>query len=310
MRTKTSSIQYLNADQKLNKPQQLLYFLLNWANNLFPYSNLDERLAIRDFTCQDLTEQWDRLKQKSSPSRRLCDLFWLKLPWAQIKEELHQIKILDTGCGKGNYANLLMDYSQNQITRYTGIDTYQDNHWMELTRQGPFYFCQFDGADIRQTIPEGTNFFMSQSAIEHIEEDLAYFQQIKDYIASYQESVIQIHLFPSSSCLPLYALHGIRQYTPRTVSKITRLFKNSSLSVLFRLGGRACNRLHYQFITEPFFTKRTDFRESKTEEYERRLRLAIEQDMKSPQRAPAFYALVFCSHWRGRNICDTIAGSG
>ena len=92
---------------------------------------------------------------------------------------------------------------------------------------------------------------MTQSAIEHVEADLIYFEKIKDYIRTYNKSVIQVHLFPSSVCLRLYLFHGIRQYTPRTISKITRIFSVFSNTTLFRLGGKECIRLHYDFITKP-----------------------------------------------------------
>src|SRR5205823_3432032 len=103
---------------------------------------------------------------------------------------------------------------------------------------------------------------------------------------------------PSAACLRLYLLHGVRQYTPRTLSTITRLFEDSDVA-LYRLGGRACNRLHYEFITKQLF-RRGDLRAARPEEYERRLAAAIDQDMARPQRSPAFYALVIHTRPRTR----------
>jgi hypothetical protein len=298
--SKTTSIHNLNADTGLNKFQKVFYLLLNWANNLFPYTNIDNGLLFRDFTCEDLRKHWALLDVTSSPSRKLSDLFWMKLPWGKIREELNEINILDTGCGSGNYGWKLVNWSNNNIARYTGIDVYKNDNWTKLTKKYPnFAFHRCNANDILHYIPEGTNFFMSQSAIEHFDEDLLYFERIRDYILSYQRSVIQVHLFPSTSCLRLYRFHGVRQYTPRTVSIITKLFKNFSYAVLFKLGGKECNRLHYDFITKPLFIQRIGYlRDLKTQEYDRRLLMAIEQDMKCPQKFPAFYALVIHSNWR------------
>lgn len=298
MASKTTSIHNLNADKGLNKFQKVLYLLLNWANNLLPDTNVDDRLVIRDFRCEDLRKHWTRLYVTSSPSRKLSDLFWMELPWSRIREELNEINVLDSGCGSGNYGWRLVNWSNNNIASYAGIDVYKNDNWTKLKKYPNFAFYQCKTSDILHYTPYGTNFFMSQSAIEHFDQDLLYFKQIRDYILSYQRSVIQVHLFPSSSCLRLYRFHGVRQYTPRTVSIITRLFKNFSYAVLFRLGGKECNRLHYEFITKPLAQGIGDLRDLKTQEYDKRLLMAVEQDMSRPQKFPSFYALVIHSNWR------------
>ncbi|MFC1667543.1 class I SAM-dependent methyltransferase [Candidatus Omnitrophota bacterium] len=295
---KSTSIHNINADRKLNNIQKVLYLLFNYINSLFPYANLDNKLRILDFSCDDLRMYWARTPSASSPSRKLCDLFWLSLPWGRIREELGEINILDIGCGSGEYGRRLTEWSDNKLSSYTGMDVYKNENWIKLKKEYPvFNFCQHNAADILNHIPEGSNFFMSQSTIEHLDEDLLYFEQVRDYILRYQRSVMQVHLFPSSACLPLYYSHGVRQYTPRTISKISRLFKDFSYTVLFRLGGRECNHLHYNFITKPLLRRKVETpRGIETKEYDRRLFMAIKDDMSRPQKYPAFYALVICSN--------------
>jgi hypothetical protein len=111
-------------------------------------------------------------------------------------------------------------------------------------------------------------------------------------------NVIQIHLFPSSAQLKLGLFHGIRQYTLRTISKITRIFNDFSYSVLFGLGGNECNSLHWNFITKPRLARIGDLRETKTNEYNKRLINAIRNDMNKHQKYPTFYALVIHSNWK------------
>ncbi len=57
--------------------------------------------------------------------------------------------------------------------------------------------------------------------IAQITEKLA---QLRDFAAAINRPSILVHLMPSAACLRLYRHHGLRQYTPRTISKITRLF--------------------------------------------------------------------------------------
>jgi len=258
-------------------------------------------LNIRNFIADISEENWRQTHIKSSPSRKLSDLFWLQLPWKLIKSELGPIRVFDTGCGSGNYGVKLQSYSKGGIVSYTGIDVSQHDNWEVLMKKYvSFRFCRLDSADILDHVPDGTNFFISQSAIEHFEEDLLYFEQIREFIRSTSRSIIQVHLFPSRACLRLYRLHGVRQYTPRTISLISRLFKAFSYSTLYRLGGKECNLLHWEFITKPLLQRTIDLRDIQTQEYDRRLRQAIATDNNSSPREPSFYALVI--HSNGKNL--------
>jgi len=291
----TTSIHRLNTDHGLGPLNRYFYFPLNWVNNLFPYTYLDPDLKISYFSCEDLRSKWLQLPTTSSPSRKLSDLFWLSLPWNPIKEELGTIHMLDTGCGSGNYGLRLIKWSGGAIASYTGTDIKEHPNWEVLRgKDSRLRFASVSADDLRRHIPDGTNFIMSQSAIEHFDNDLWYFEQIREYICSYKRSVIQVHLIPSKACLRLYGLHGVRQYTPRTISKITRLFKGFSYRMLFNLGGPVCNDLHYEFIVE----SGRDLRDLKAQEYDQRLLAAIEADTQTPQIAPAFYALFIHSNWK------------
>jgi hypothetical protein len=296
----STSVHSLNADKGLRRHKRLLWLAVNWLNNHFFPNASDRHLAIQDFIADISDEKWQQISVTSSPPRRLSDLFWLQLPWNRIELELRRINILDTGCGSGNYGVKLQSFSSGRIGSYTGFDLSWDDNWPVLMKENPgFQFFRLNSKGIVDSIPEDTNFFMSQSAIEHFEKDLRYFKNICKFIKDTSRSILQVHLFPSAACLKLYRFHGVRQYTPRTVSFITHLFKSFSYSVLFRLGGRRCNSLHWEFITKPIFIQRMgDLRDSRTHEYETKLRQAIAADNEMPHLEPSFYALVIHSNYR------------
>jgi SAM-dependent methyltransferase len=298
---KTTSIHRLNGDRKLGLSGRLAYLPLNWLNNRFPESRVDPRLDIRDFQCPNLGSLWPEIGTGMSPSRTLSDLFWLTLPWERIRDQLGTIRILDVGCGNGQYGPRLVSWSGNRVASYTGVDVEAQEAWSVLTRQdNRFQFIQADATESWRSVPTTTNLVISQSAIEHMDHDLQFFEHVRDHVRRLHSQVMQIHLCPSAACLLLYLRHGVRNYTPRTLSHITRLFEDSSVR-LYRLGGRACNRLHYRFITAPLMIWRHgDFRLTRAAEYQQRLRAAIEWDMANPRRSPAFYALMIHTRPRTR----------
>ena len=278
------------------------YFLLNWLNNQRPYGRIDPRLEVRDFVLPAVSTYRDALPRGSSPSRTLSDLFWLTLPWPTIGEELGEIRILDVGCGSGSYGPRMIAWAGGRIAVYAGADARPHAEWPALeTRDRRLRFHVARAEHFADSIPRGTNMFISQSAVEHFDDDLGFFEQIRDYQRAVQGPVLQVHLVPSQACLRLYHLHGVRQYTPRTLSHITRLFGNDTYAVLHRLGGSACNTLHFTSITKPqLFQGGRDLRGETPIEYDRQLFDAIASDMRQPQRSPAFYALVIHSRWNKR----------
>ncbi|MBI4435782.1 hypothetical protein HY630_03860 [Candidatus Uhrbacteria bacterium] len=273
-----------------------LFSLYCSFNNRRPNEELDPRLSIRSFapTLPLILRQDDT----SSPSRVLCNLFWRALPWCLIKQELEELRILDTGCGSGAYGDYLNECSNGNVKTYTGLDVYEHPSWSlptSLTKR----FHLFNGKSIAPHIPQETNFFISQSAIEHFRDDQNYFLEIQKFIQSHPRPTLQVHLFPSVACLKLYGRHGYRQYTPRTVSKITWMFPDSECT-LFTLGGPACNRVHDTYITQPMARTGVDERKNKSDEYRHAVMNAILEDQKSQTALtdPSFWALVICSYWK------------
>lgn len=295
---RSTSIHSLNADRGLSKPLKLAYLLLNWVNNLWPYKNVDKRIKFKNFGELPWRKVWDKTYPSSSPARKACDLFWKSLPWEELKKELGgEIHIFDTGCGHGNYGERIDDGSGRLVSSYTGIDAKRRPNWDELEKRHPnFRFIESTSNDISGLIPSKTNLFVTQSAIEHFDEDLIFFEQIRSFIDRAGHPVIQIHLFPGRATLPLYLFHGLRQYTPRTISKIARLFGEGFSFSLYGLGGKKSARLHFKYFTWPvLIARRYEKPTFDVSEYEPKLREALERDCCSLPRSPLFWALLITS---------------
>lgn len=298
MPTKSTSIHSINADKGLNRPQKALYLALNWLNNTpLPHGSVDPKLQQRLFTVDDPGALINRLDiPKASPSRTLCDMFWMTLPWAEITTELGDIHMFDSGCGSGGYAESFQQWSGDLVKRYVGFDIAEHPRWETLARQHPeFSFFAADSKQIGAHIPPETNLLVSQSAIEHFQEDLTYFRQVRDFVQAQQRPILQFHLLPSAPTLRLYRFHGVRQFTPHTLSKITRLFSDFSDVTLYALGGKASNAVHYEYVTVPRVTRRGDDRETRTDAYVAAKTEAIIADMQADTGEPSFYALIIHS---------------
>jgi SAM-dependent methyltransferase len=298
-----TSLHGLNGDRRLSITGKIAYFVFNRLNNAMPYTALDRRLEIRDFHPPDLGAYSSSLPRGNSPSRTLSDLFWITLPWEALRRELGEIRVLDIGCGSGQYGPQLLDWSGGRIASYMGADVQTQPTWAALERQDSrLRFVRLDASNPGEVAAtaRGCTFVMSQSALEHIEGDLQLFRELAAEAANQSGPSVHVHLCPSAACLKLYLLHGVRQYTPRTLSKISKLFIDSSV-VVYRLGGRASNALHFEFITMPLMIRRSDdLRLTRPAKYEQRLHEAIRLDMASPQPSPAFYALVIQTHLGSR----------
>lgn len=296
---KSTSIHSLNADKGLSLILKPFYLLLNYLNNTFPYFNVDRRIDIRSYDSKDWHEHLGKTFEASSVGRRLSDIFWRTLPWEKIQEELGDIHVFDTGCGQGNYSTRLYDASDGRVKSYVGIDAKERPNWEAIHEKHPdFQFVKSTSSDISTLIPKDTNLFVTQSAIEHFDEDLVFFEQIKEFISKTDKPVIQIHNFPGSAILPLYLFHGIRQYTPRTISKITQLFGNKTKFYLYGLGGRAGKLVQWKYFTWPLLILRGEPTFNKDiKKYNSEVVNSIEQDVKSPSKSPIFWVLIAHSNF-------------
>ena len=86
-----------------------------------------------------------------------------------------------------------------------------------------------------------------------------FFKKIQSHIKKTKKEILQIHIVPSYACLKTYLGHGLRQYTPRTISKISNLFEKDK-KYLISLGNDEFNKLTFEYITIPRIFKKKDKR--------------------------------------------------
>jgi hypothetical protein len=294
--SKSSSGHVINGDRRLSKLDRIRWICLNWLNNRRANSDLDDVLEIARFANSDSGSLWAKIDAGVSPSRRLGDLFWLSLPWKRIASALHgSVQAVEVGCGSGKYGLLVQQCLREAFAGYVGVDVSPHPDW-DLHRVDPrFHFVRASSEDVQQHLGDA-NLIITQSALEHFEQDLTFFEQIADYVARANRPLIQFHLMPSAACLSTFPWHGVRQYTPRTVSLITRLFGAETSKRLYFLGSSECNRLHRRYITYPQFLGRGDRRQANLAQYDRELRQAVQHDDRAPRTSEAcFLALVLQS---------------
>jgi len=295
--SKSSSFHKINADKGLGLFSKISWFVINFVVNHF-FPNRSGDLVKVDFSPKLNKGDWKDLNLNNSPSRILSDLFWKKIDWDSVGSELNSINIFDIGTGDGKYALKLSQYSGG-VKSYFGIDVKQYDTWPLLMNNNDFITLKkIDNKALLKNMPLDTNLIISQSVIEHIEDDLLYFEQIRQYIETTRRNIVQIHLFPSASCLKIFLNHGIRQYTPRTASKISKIFRfKKTYSILFKLGGDASNKLHFKHITIPLLFHGIDSRRQ-SDRYSKLLQSAIQMDFNSTSSEHSFYALVIHSNFK------------
>ena len=242
----SSSLHKWNSDTGLNHFEKILWMILNWFNNNWFPARIDSNLLIDDFNPIVTKDSWDlTYETMTSPSRTLAKIFMLQLPWQEICAELGNIHILDIGCGSGNNGVRLQRWSGNMVSTYVGMDLKRHNNWKEVVgKLSNLSFVQTDVADVTRCFKSETNFVFSQSAIEHFTDDVKLFHDIHAFVSQRSQPVIQVHLLPSSVGLRLYRWHGVRQYTPRSISILTKVFNDCSYARLYPLGGKRCNIAH------------------------------------------------------------------
>mgnify|MGYP001200311591 CR=1 FL=1 len=250
----SSSFHVLNGDKKLNLFEKCLWFLFNFLNNKIPNYKTDKYLSKKLFQLPKINTDFIQDNYNKSPSRILSNLFFLNYDWKNIEENFGKIKVLDIGCGRGDQLQLFNKvFGENFI--YVGIDKKERSEWLTLKNDRIRFFTD-DYLNFSKYLDD-TNVIFSQSALEHLEQDVLLFDKISKYLMeNQQKKMLNLHFFPSEDCIYTFRGHGIRQYGYNSVSKLTKNFNKNSIRQMFFLGNIDFNNLHKQKFNRDFFKKK------------------------------------------------------
>lgn len=303
----STAIHKINGDRPTDQQAALFYFLLNEINNSLD-NTAAPSLNYKNFSIPHdrFMELWEELLSEDatpSPSRLLSDMFWAELPWDEIATQLDGARVVDIGCGNGGYSKKIIELSRGVVSSYRGFDVSERKEWSLNTdwgkqRSTPVSFEVLDiDSNVTQfgkLVPQDTNFFMSQSCLEHLESDLALFRSIRDFIVGKNRKCMQVHLVPAPASLGLYLLHGYRQYGKNALVKLADVFSDTECDVeVYNLCGEMCKSLHREFITNPIYLDgKGDHRDILKHDYRLKLKQAAFLDMQAPIEDPIFLAIV------------------
>lgn len=245
----------LNGDTHLSLTQKIDYFFGCYSENMNSHTDVDPRIKLYGYapmSCS-VNPRENSKNDTRSPSRALGDAFWNDLNFSALCAE-GPLRVLEIGCGSGLYGSFLKKILKSDFHSYIGIDVVANKDWNKFEDDKSFSFKIGSAEELASTFD--ANLIITQSALEHFQEDLRFFDKLVELMLRNREPIWQVHLVPSASCLYTYLWHGFRQYTPRKISEITRLFPSNYDFELYSLGGGWKETLlHLLFITLPGYLR-------------------------------------------------------
>ena len=287
----SSSKHTINADFELTRKLKAKYFLLNLLNNLHSRCKTSE-FKLHKFNPRDetLSSALIDMSEPTSPSRIICNMFWNDLDWDLMAQNLKgPLKVIEVGCGSGRYGSIIDGLTS--MDSYLGVDINDSHDWQHNSSKViSFKIGSYEDFATHTT---DQNLIITQSALEHFNNDLDFFSSIGQYANSKNFPVLSIHLFPSSVGLFKFLLHGIRQYNRRTISDLVSRARPQVPGNLYVLGGWSSNFVHLTAITLRSLVLRRSLAAYEVGSFSRKVRKAIYRDCKSSSTLfPSFYALV------------------
>jgi len=234
-----------------------------------------------------------------TPARILCDGFWSSINFENLKLQLNSnLNFFDIGCGSGLYGKFLKDITGKFFDNYTGLDIYKH-------RDYPLEFNHINtkAENVYNHIDKKTNFVISQSSLEHIEQDTLVLEEITKKLIENNTPFIQIHMVPASMCLWLYLWHGYRQYSKKNLSNISDQLKKKFdvNSFITPIGGRLSFWTHLRYVTLPVYIRKILMKDKLYKWYnqnniEKKITENITKELECKHESPIFWAFVITSN--------------
>ena len=288
----SNKIKNFSADKKLNILEKLLWFCIAFLNIQLK-GKISNRVKTMNYL-SNITILKNENFSNLSPIRLVCNNFWQSLNWDEINNNLDdEIKFLEVGCGSGRYYDFLNKINIKQNIKYLGIDIKRKN-FVE-NRKKKFILDEAENID---KYLKNVNFLFTQSAIEHFENDLIFFDKISNHTNKINNKFIQVHLFPSEKCLYTYLFHGYRHYNYRMISKLIKNFNNNHKFYLYGIGSSNLNKLTLKEIT----LKRVLNLNLKDISKEEIIKSVAKDNKLHDIKNPSFYALIILTNFKKINL--------
>jgi SAM-dependent methyltransferase len=303
----SSSSHIVNADYFMSISDKLKYFLFNLVNNLNTTIRMQHtRVANFNPSKSAIIEHLNTTSEPTSPSRVMSNIFWEQLDWRLIRAKLSgEIRVLEVGCGTGRYGEKLNQLAS--INSYKGVDIEAREGW-ELNQPDHFSFQRASFEDF-SSVTSRQNLIITQSALEHFDQDLQFFGSIGNYAKTCNFPLVSIHLFPSPICLFTFLFHGIRQYNRKSILKLIRSSGMQQIVNLYILGGPRSNLFHFIQITLRSVIFRRPLSSKSMSSYVSKMSRVLVRDSKSRSKfSPSFYALILAWNIEDKEI-NWVGGS-
>ena len=260
---RSSSFHTINSDYPMNLAAKFGFMAFNFLNNV---TNFPKRKSYyREYFFSKYEDVINTANQKITPARFLSNALWASINFDFLRSIVGgNLNVLDVGCGSGQYRSV---FKLRPSDSYLGLDISTSPYW-QMAVSHNVNFAETTYEKVADFLP-GKNVLITQSALEHFNFDLKFFQNIHETVSSTGQALIQIHVFPAKSTLRTYLWHGIRQYNLRTIGKIVKLSDPQFPAILVSLGGKNTSAFHWKSITihqimhrsERFFTTKGNYLE-------------------------------------------------
>lgn len=285
----------INGDYPVKFHERILYgtqFIAEFLSDKKTANDYNYEPSYKDVKNFFKDEDIDQL----SPSRIACAQFILhylqNLHPASSKTK-ETFRIFDIGCGRGNYYNYFSNIPAIKNLDYLGIDIKPRKEWKSLTNDA----CRFIEGKIDKDytsepleafIGQGVDLVFSQSALEHVENDL----ELLLYLKKKFPNVAQLHLVPAPISYCNYMQHGFRRYSYAMLKKMR---KNSGLDFeIFPIGGSDCMRYYFNYYEDQLTRRHPLFDYLRKPDVNYTIESNFEDITKLTKGSyPVFYALLF-----------------
>jgi hypothetical protein len=251
----SSSFHTLNSDFKLSIFNKYLYLFLNAFVGFLP-SIFSGKLSINKF--RPSSEMAEKVASEETdaitPARFLSNVFWESIDYETLTSLVgNRLSVLELGCGTGVYGEKISKLTD--ISSYTGVDVQDHPNWHQLDPlKFKFLRDTYENFDL---LASNQNLIITQSALEHFENDISLFEKINSYAISCDFPVVSIHVMPSACSLYTFLWHGIRQYGRLHTGRLNSASSNSSQFRIYTLGGYLLNWFHFRNNTFPQILHKT-----------------------------------------------------